>query len=117
VDRLGLVESLVEQVDRIGVILVDGMGWHLLPEVATHAPLLASVLAGGTGRTDAAYRGAEFRPAPPSDDYAGILADELRAAPGLVYGYIADLDTAAHIFGIGTPQWHEAAVRVATLQH
>ena len=203
VDRLGLAESLVEQVDRVGVILVDGMGWHLLPEVATHAPLLASVLAGGTGRlselvctfpsttpsslvslgtgaqpgehgilgftlnvpgtdrvlthiawrddpapaewqplptwferltqhgfsaravlpsafigsglTDAAYRGAAFRPTHPSDDYAGVLADELRAAPGLVYGYIADLDTAAHIFGIGTPQWHEAAARVDTL--
>jgi hypothetical protein len=203
VDRLGLAESLVEQVDRVGVILVDGMGWHLLPELAAHAPLLASVLAGGTGRlselvctfpsttpsslvslgtgaqpgehgvlgftlnvpgtdrvlthiawrddpapaqwqplptwfgrltqhgfgaravlpsafigsglTDAAYRGAEFRPTHPGDDYAGVLADELRAAPGLVYGYIADLDTAAHIFGIGTPQWHEAAARVDTL--
>jgi hypothetical protein len=203
VDRLGLAESLVEQVDRVGVILVDGMGWHLLPELAAHAPLLASVLAGGSGRlselvctfpsttpsslvslgtgaqpgehgvlgftlnvpgtdrvlthiawrddpppaqwqplptwfgrlthhgfgaravlpsafigsglTDAAYRGAQFRPTHPSDDYAGEVADELRAAPGLVYGYIADLDTAAHIFGIGTPQWHEAAVRVDTL--
>jgi hypothetical protein len=39
----------------------------------------------------------------------------LQAAPGLVYGYTADLDTAAHVFGIGSPQWHEAAVRVDAL--
>jgi Type I phosphodiesterase / nucleotide pyrophosphatase len=203
VDRLGLAESLAGHVDRVVVILVDGMGWHLLPELAAHAPLLASVLAGGTGRlselvctfpsttpsslvslgtgehrgqqrsvgftlnipgtdrvlthiawrddpaptewqplptwferlaqhgfgaravlpsaflgsglTDAAYRGATFRPTHPSDDYADEVADALRAAPGLVYGYIADLDTAAHLFGIGTPHWHEAAVRVDTL--
>ena len=40
------------------------------------------------------------------------LDGELRAAPGLVYGYTADLDTAAHIFGVGSAQWHEAAVRI-----
>ena len=43
------------------------------------------------------------------------MADELRAAPGLVYGYTADLDTAAHVFGIGSPAWHEAAARVDAL--
>ena len=44
VDSLGLTESVVEQVDRVAVILVDGMGWHLLPELAASAPLLADVL-------------------------------------------------------------------------
>jgi Type I phosphodiesterase / nucleotide pyrophosphatase len=204
VDRLALAESLdADRVDRVAVLLVDGMGWHLLPELAGSAPLLASVLAGGIGRlsqlectfpsttpsslvslgtgaqpgehgilgftlnvpgtdrvlnhirwrddpphtewqplptwferlqqcgvgaravlpaafigsglTDAAYRGAEFRPTRPTDDYAQQVADELRAAPGLVYGYTADLDTAAHVFGIGSPRWHEAAVRVDAL--
>lgn len=202
VDRLALAES-VGQVDRVAVVLVDGMGWHLLPELAGSAPLLGSVLAGGTGRlseltctfpsttpsslvslgtgaqpgehgilgftvnipgtdrvlhhiqwrddppyaawqplptwferlqqcgvgaravlpasfmgsglTDAAYRGADFRLTHPTDDYARELAGELQAAPGLVYGYTADLDTAAHVFGIGSPQWHEAAVRVDAL--
>ena len=202
VDRLGLTES-VGQVDRVVVVLVDGMGWHLLPELAGSAPLLASVLAGDTGRvgelactfpsttpsslvslgtgaepgehgilgftlnvpgtdrvlihvrwrddppptewqplptwfgrlqqagidaravlpapfmgsglTDAAYRGARFRPTQPTDDYARELADELRAGPGLVYGYSADLDTAAHLFGIGSPRWHEAAAHVDAL--
>jgi Type I phosphodiesterase / nucleotide pyrophosphatase len=202
VDRLALAES-VGQVDRVAVVLVDGMGWHLLPELAGSAPLLGSVLAGGTGRlsqltctfpsttpsslvslgtgaqpgehgilgftvnipgtdrvlhhiqwrddppyaawqplptwferlqqcgvgaravlpasfmgsglTDAAYRGADFRLTHATDDYAQELAGELQAAPGLVYGYTADLDTAAHVFGIGSPQWHEAAVRVDAL--
>jgi hypothetical protein len=202
VDRLALAES-VGQVDRVAVVLVDGMGWHLLPELAGSAPLLGSVLAGGTGRlseltctfpsttpsslvslgtgaqpgehgilgftvnipgtdrvlhhiqwrddppyaawqplptwferlqqcgvgaravlpasfmgsglTDAAYRGADFRLTHTTDDYARELASELQAAPGLVYGYTADLDTAAHVFGIGSPQWHEAAVRVDAL--
>jgi Type I phosphodiesterase / nucleotide pyrophosphatase len=201
VDRLGLTES-VGQVDRVGVVLVDGMGWHLLPELAGSAPLLASVVTGGTGRlsqlactfpsttpsslvslgtgaqpgehgilgftlnipgtdrvlnhirwrddpphsewqplptwferleragvsarvvlpapflgsglTDAAYRGAQFHPTHTSDDYARQVRDAL-AAPGLVYGYTADLDTAAHVFGIGSPRWHEAAGRVDAL--
>lgn len=201
-DRPGLLESVGAK-DRVAVVLVDGLGWQLLPELAGSAPLLASVLAGETGRlteltctfpsttpsslvslgtgawpgqhgilgftlnvpgtdrvlthiawrddpphdewqplptwfgrlrrsgiaaravlpaafigsglTDAAYRGARFRPTQPTDDYTTELADELNAAPGLVYGYTADLDTAAHLFGIGSPRWHEAAVRVDAL--
>ncbi|SOX53109.1 alkaline phosphatase family protein [Mycobacterium ahvazicum] len=207
VDRLAVTESVAGQVDRIAVVLVDGLGWHLLPELAGSAPLLASVLAGGAGRmtqltctfpsttpsslvslgtgaqpgehgilgftlnvpgtervlthiywrsdspwapppaqwqplptwferlhrcgvaaravlpalfvgsglTDSAYRGADFRPSNPGDDYAQLVIDELRAAPGLVYGYTAELDTAAHVFGIGSPQWHDAAAGVDAL--
>ncbi len=202
VDRLGLAER-AGQVDRVLVVLVDGLGWHLLPALAGDAPLLASVLAGGVGRlsqlvctfpsttptslvslgtgarpgehgilgftlkipgtdrvlthirwrddpphsqwqplptwferlqragvsarvvlpesfigsglTDAAYRGAQFLPMHPTVDYAQQLTDELRAAPGLVYGYTADLDNAAHVFGVGSPQWHEAAAGVDAL--
>jgi Type I phosphodiesterase / nucleotide pyrophosphatase len=203
VDELALADRVGDRVDRVAVVLVDGMGRHLLPELAADAPLLASVLAGGTGRlseltctfpsttpsslvslgtgaqpgehgilgftlnvpgtdrvlnhvrwrddpphaewqplptwferleragigaramlpapfmgsglTDAAYRGARFRPTHPTDDYARVLADELRAGPGLVYGYTNELDTAAHVFGIGSPRWHEAAAHVDTL--
>ena len=202
VDTVGLTES-AGQVDRVVVVLVDGMGWHLLPELAGSAPLLASVLTGGTGRldqlvctfpsttptslvslgtgaqpgehgilgftlnvpgtdvvlhhvrwrddpphlewqplptwferleragvsarvvlpasfmgsglTDAAYRGAQFHPTHTSDDYARQVGDELAAAPGLVYAYTVDLDTAAHVFGIGSPRWHEAAAHVDAL--
>ncbi len=201
-DRLDLSESVGAK-DRVGVVLVDGLGWHLLPELAATAPLLASVLAGevgrltelactfpsttpsslvslgtgarpgehgilgftlnvpgtdrvlthivwrddpphaewqplptwfgrleragiaaravlpapfiGSGLTDAAYGGARFRPTRPTDDYAAVLAGELTAAPGLAFGYTADLDTAAHLFGIGSQQWHEAAARVDAL--
>ena len=204
VDTLGLADWVdVDQVDRVAVVLVDAMGWHLLPELAGSAPLLASVLAGGTGRltqltctfpsttptslvslgtgaqpgehgilgftlnvpgtdrvlhhirwrddpphaawqplptwfqrlnqagvsaravlpewfmgsglTDAAYRGARFCVTNSTEDYAQRVADELRAAPGLVYGYTADLDTAAHVFGFGSPGWHEAATHVDAL--
>jgi len=204
VDKLALAEWIgVDEVDRVAVVLVDGLGWHLLPELAGSAPLLTSVLAGATGRliqlvctfpsttptslvslgtgarpgehgilgftlrvpgtdrvinqirwrddpphaawqplptwfdrlkqagisaravlpapfmgsglTDAAYRGAEFRPTYPTDDYTQAVADELRAAPGLVYGYTAELDTAAHVFGIGSPKWHTAAADVDAL--
>ncbi len=202
VDRLALTDRF-GHVDRIAVVLVDGMGWHLLPELADDAPLLTAVLAGGvgwldelactfpsttpsslvslatgaqpgqhgilgftlnipgtdrvlnhirwrddpppnqwqplptwferlqqagvdvravlpewfigSGLTDAAYRGAQFCPTGTDDDYAQRVADELQAAPGLVYGYTADLDTAAHVFGIGSTQWHEAAARVDAL--
>src|SRR5579884_2869973 len=43
VDPLGLSES-VGEVRRVAVVLVDGMGWHLLPMLTADAPLLASVL-------------------------------------------------------------------------
>ncbi|OBI33776.1 nucleotide pyrophosphatase [Mycobacterium sp. E1386] len=204
VDKLGLTDWVgTDQVDRVAVVLVDGLGWHLLAELAGSAPLLASVFAGqtghlteltctfpsttptslvsmgtgaqpgehgilgftlnvpgtdrvlnhilwrddpphaewqplptwfgrlnkagvsaravlpaafmGSGLTEAAYRGAEFRPIQPTDDNARAVADELRAAPGLVYGYTAALDTAAHVFGVGSSQWHEAAAQVDTL--
>lgn len=203
-DTLALTDSAdVDRIDRVGVVLVDGMGWHLLPELARSAPLLAAVLAQdsqdsglllelactfpsttptslvslgtgarpgehgilgftlnvpgtnrvlnhitwrddplpavwqplptwfarleragfsaravlpelfiGSGLTDAAYGGAQFRPTGPADDYALRVADELSAAPGLVYGYTAELDTAAHVFGVGSDAWHEAAGRV-----
>ncbi|MDI3314346.1 MAG: alkaline phosphatase family protein [Mycobacterium sp.] len=193
----------VGNVRRLAILLVDGMGRRLLPQMAVDAPLLASVLAGGAGQlvelvstfpsttptslvslatgappgehgilgftvklpgservlnhirwrddpppphwqpvptwfqrlaqagvrarallpapflgsglTEAAYRGAELCPTGTDDDYAQRLAEELRATPGLVYGYTAELDTAAHLFGIGSHQWHQAAARVDAL--
>ncbi len=194
-DRLGLRESL-DGVRRVGVLLIDGLGYHLLPLAARAAPILAEVVAGrlgrltelysgfpsttptslvslgtgalsgahgvlgftvnvpGTGRvlnhvlwrddpdpldwqpvptvfaraaaagvpvrvlarpeflgsglTTAAYRGAEYLPTP-DDDLADRMLDALRAGPGLVYGYHPALDTTAHVHGIDSPQWMEAA--------
>jgi hypothetical protein len=202
VDMLGVTEW-VGNVRRVAVVLVDGMGRHLLPELAADAPLLASVLADdagrldelactfpsttptslaslgtgvapgehgilgfnvklpdsdqvlnhirwrddppptqwqpvptwferleragisaravlpaafiGSGLTEAAYRGAQFVAAKTDDDYAELVVDQLRAAPGLVYAYTAVLDTAAHAFGIGSAEWQAAAADVDAL--
>lgn len=202
VDTLGLAAQ-VGDVRRVAVLLVDGMGYHLLPQLAADAPLLASVLAGATGRldelactfpsttptslaslgtgvppgshgllgftvnvpgtdrvlthifwhddppparwqpvptwferlqqagistravlpapligsglTEAVYRGAVFHPTAKGEPYAGRVSAELAAAPGLVYGYTAALDKAAHLSGIGSPRWHSAAARVDAL--
>jgi len=198
-DRLGL-RRRIGPVRRVLVIVVDGLGYHLLPSVAPHAPLLASVLRGdigtldelactlpsttptslvsfstgvqpgehgilgftlnvpgtdrvlthiswrddpppekwqplptwfqrigaagigsaavlpdvfaGSGLTAAAYRGARFRGVRREDDYGAAILDELSAGPGLVYGYLAALDTAAHLHGIASPEWARAASRV-----
>lgn len=204
-DLLGLRERIGE-VRRVAVVLVDGLGYQLLPQLAQDAPLLASVLAGttgqltelactfpsttptslvslgtgvrpgehgvlgftlnvpgtdrvlthifwqddpppatwqpvptwferlrdggiaaravlpemfiGSGLTEAAYRGAEFRPTAKGEHYAARVAAELVAAPGLVYGYTAALDHAAHVSGIGSPHWQTAAAKVdALLRH
>jgi predicted AlkP superfamily pyrophosphatase or phosphodiesterase len=201
-DVLGLTDRLGD-VRRVAVLLVDGMGYHLLPDMTGDAPLLASVLAGhsgrldelsctfpattptslvslttgagpgrhgilgftvklpgtdrvlthiawrddpspadwqpvptwferlaaagvsaravlpaqflGSGLTEAAYRGAQFRAADPGRDYARQVSDDLATAPGLVYAYTSELDTAAHVFGIGSPEWHAAAAAVDVL--
>jgi Type I phosphodiesterase / nucleotide pyrophosphatase len=201
-DAFGLVDY-VGDVRRVVVVLIDGMGLHLLPELASDAPLLASVLAGGTGRldelvctfpsttptslaslgtgvapgqhgilgftvnipetdgvlthifwrddpppaqwqpiptwferlrragvdaravlpepfigsglTESAYRGAQFCPTSYDDDYAGAVAEQLNAATGLVYAYTSALDTAAHLFGIGSTEWHAAGAYVDSL--
>jgi Type I phosphodiesterase / nucleotide pyrophosphatase len=202
VDALGVTECLGD-VRRVAVVLVDGMGRHLLPELAAAAPLLASVLAGdagrlddlactfpsttptslaslgtgvapgqhgilgftvkqpdtdrvlnhiwwrddppptqwqpvptwferlhragvgaravlpaafvGSGLTEAAYRGAQFVAAKTDDDYAQLVVDQLRAAPGFLYAYTAVLDAAAHVFGIGSAEWHAAGAYVDSL--
>ena len=201
-DTLNLAEHIGD-VRRVVVVLVDGMGWHLLPELAISAPLLASVLAGGTGRldelactfpsttptsltslgtgvgpgqhgvlgftvnvpgtdrvlnhifwrddppasewqpvptwferlrragvearavlpapfigsglTESAYRGARFCPTPYDVDYAEAVTETISAATGLVYAYTSAIDAAAHLFGIGSAEWHAAGAYVDEL--
>lgn len=50
-DRLGLTARLAG-VRRVGVLLVDGLGYHLLPRAANHGATLADVLAGRLGTLD-----------------------------------------------------------------
>ncbi len=201
-DRLNLAAK-VGDVRRIALVLVDGMGYHLLPAMAPHAPLLAAALTGGTasldeltctfpsttptsivslgtgaqsgehgilgftlsvpgtdrvlthiawrddpppaqwqpvptwfqritqagtsakvvlpaffrgsGLTEAAYRGAQFCGVERDDDFAHRLLSELGDGPGLVYGYTSALDTAAHVYGIASPEWAQAATGVDAL--
>ncbi|UMB67955.1 alkaline phosphatase family protein [Mycobacterium paraterrae] len=201
-DAFGLSEYAGD-VRRVVVVLVDGMGLQLLPELADGAPLLASVLAGETGRldelvctfpsttptslaslgtgvppgqhgllgftvnvpgtdrvlnhifwrddppaarwqpvptwferlrpagfdaravlpapfigsglTESAYRGAQFCPTSYDDDYADAVIQQVSDATGLVYAYTSALDTAAHLFGVGSTEWHAAATYVDSL--
>ena len=69
----------------------------------------------GSGLTDAAYRGAQFVGVRPDEDYPGRLAAEMGARAGLVFGYTAVLDTAAHVHGVDSEQWRAAAARVDSL--
>jgi Type I phosphodiesterase / nucleotide pyrophosphatase len=201
-DRLGLGER-VGRARQVVVVLVDGMGYHLLPAMAAHAPLLAGVLTGNTGHlselectfpsttptslvslgtgvqpgehgilgftvnvpgtdrvlthitwrtdpepstwqpvptwferigragagtavvlptyfagsglTDAAYRGARFCGVGKRQDYGRRLLREVRNGTSLVYGYTSVLDTAAHLHGIASPEWAQAAAEVDAL--
>ncbi|WP_229073748.1 alkaline phosphatase family protein [Actinoplanes sp. DH11] len=47
-DVLGLTDRL-DGVDKVAVLLVDGLGAYQLPLVAKHAPVLADLAAGGRG--------------------------------------------------------------------
>jgi hypothetical protein len=48
-DRLGLAAVIPPRVRRIAVLLVDGLGYHLLPRAAPVAPVLGQALAGDLG--------------------------------------------------------------------
>ncbi len=69
----------------------------------------------GSGLTVAAYGDVEFVGAADPDALAEQMLGALRAGPGLVYGYHPPLDTAAHVFGIESPQWMAAAAEVDRL--
>ena len=66
----------------------------------------------GSGLTDAAYRGARFCGLVAGEDPAARLLAELEDGARLVYGYTPVLDTAAHVHGVGSPQWLDAAGEV-----
>ncbi|MEV6525495.1 nucleotide pyrophosphatase/phosphodiesterase family protein [Longispora sp. NPDC051575] len=55
----------------------------------------------GSGLTVAAYRGAPYVPAGTGTLVDRVLASDAR----LVYGYHPRVDTAGHLFGVGSPEW------------
>jgi hypothetical protein len=70
---------------------------------------------GGSGLTEAAFRGARFQGVGRTDDYAAALLAELHRGTRLVYGYASALDAAAHAYGIASEQWASAAASVDLL--
>jgi hypothetical protein len=74
-DPLGLRESLAG-VRRIAVLLVDGLGYHLLPVAAPGAPVLADVLAGRLGTLS------ELSSAFPSTTPTSLVSLGTGAVPG-----------------------------------
>ncbi|HEY3505888.1 MAG TPA: nucleotide pyrophosphatase/phosphodiesterase family protein [Actinocatenispora sp.] len=197
-DPLGLADRLAG-VRRVAVLLVDGLGHHLLPIAAPVAPVLAgasrlpgltagfpsttptSLVSVGTGAppgahgvvgftvrlpgtertfthirwdadvdprvwqpldtqfdraaaagihpyvvggpqfadsglTVAAYRGAAYRPATGVPGTAAAVLAALSAADRtLVYGYVSEVDRAAHLAGPGSPPWLAAVAEADTL--
>lgn len=69
----------------------------------------------GSGLSESAYRGARFRPVEHDQDYAAAVVEQVSETTGLVYAYTSVLDTAAHLFGVGSPEWHAAGAQVDTL--
>jgi hypothetical protein len=69
----------------------------------------------GSGLTVSAYRGADFVGTHSADDLVPAMLAELSRGPGLVLGYTAGVDTAAHVHGIASSQWADAARRTGEL--
>jgi hypothetical protein len=71
----------------------------------------------GTGLTESAFRGSQYRAAADVDTTAAEILSLVRAATGptVIYGYAGDVDTAGHAYGINTPQWTAAVANVDRL--
>jgi hypothetical protein len=94
----------------------DPTAWQPVPtllEQAAAAGLAVTVVSrpefAGSGLTEAAYRGSGYvGAADVAATAAGMLA-ALSAGPGLVYGYLPDLDRAGHLSGVDSRAWRAAA--------
>jgi hypothetical protein len=99
----------------------DPSAWQPVPTLFARAAaggvpvrVLARPEFKGSGLTTAAYRGADYA-GTPDGQLADRMLAALREGPGLVYGYHPNLDTTAHLFGIDSPQWMDAAAVVDAL--
>ena len=77
--------------------------------------VVADAAYSGSGLTLAAYGPARYRGAKPGHETAAALAEELAAGTELAYGYLAVLDTAAHLHGVDSRRWRAAAKQVGWL--
>jgi hypothetical protein len=79
-------------------------------ERATQAGVMVSVVSArsfqGSGLTRAALRGGAYVPVlTPADTIAGVAAAAALPRPGLVYGYLHELDLIGHVYGTDSPAW------------
>ena len=58
-----------------------------------------------SGFTHAVLRGAEYRPGASIADRLARAHEALSGPPGLIYVYVAELDSAAHAHGLESPNW------------
>ncbi len=92
----------------------DPRTWQPVPTVYERAQgVAASVVLPeafrGSGLTESAYRGAAFVGIGDDSELVDGMLASLRSGPGFVFGYTARVDTAAHVHGIASTQWAEAA--------
>jgi hypothetical protein len=100
----------------------DPATWQPVPTLfarAAAADLRVAVVSrpefAGSGLTEAAYGDAPYVGAARADQLADRMITQLRAGPGLVYGYHPTLDTVSHLHGIDSRQWRRAARSVDRL--
>lgn len=94
----------------------DPAVWQPVPtrlEVARAAGVAVSMVSrpeyAGSGLTVAAWRGADFRPAPDAGTLVdGMLAGLAADRRALVVGYHPTVDSAGHRFGLRSPEWRAA---------
>ena len=90
----------------------DPATWVPVPTVYSLAGVPSAVVLPamfrGSGLTLAAYGGAEFIGLGRGDDHAVAVGRALDAGAGLVMTYTSRVDTAAHAYGIASPQWAAA---------
>jgi hypothetical protein len=94
----------------------DPAAWQPVPtrlEAAAAAGLAVTVVSrpefAGSGLTEAAYRGGRYVGAADVAATAQEMLAALATGPGLVYGYLPDLDRAGHLSGVDSPAWRAAA--------
>ena len=97
----------------------DPLTWQPVPTTFERAEVASTVVApalfADSGLTRAIYRGAGYVGTHKGDDLADAILRALAARPGLVYGYTARVDTAAHLHGIASPQWATAVRATAAV--
>ena len=88
-------------------------GWMRTPTLTEQATGAAKVVVVGRAKfadsalTRTAYRGAEYIPAEGLSERFEKAAEAARTPGRLVLVYVAELDSAAHKFGVSSPKWTE----------